>query len=96
LLKTLLCCRRSSNAPGHSDLQITDHSGSSASSGISTVTATVATIRQKVALLQSKRLYPVVGDVQELESYDYMVGMGLSGLSMLQLEAPSRMAHYFT
>ena len=32
-------------------------------------------VRQKVALLQSKRLYPIVGDVVELEEYDYMLGM---------------------
>ncbi len=32
-------------------------------------------VRQKVALLQSKRLYPSTGDVIELEDYDFMVGM---------------------
>ncbi len=36
-------------------------------------------VRQKVALLQSKRLYPDTGDVIELEKYDYMLGMGRLG-----------------
>jgi hypothetical protein len=36
-------------------------------------------VRQKVALLQSKRLYPVAGDVQELEHFDYMIGMARLG-----------------
>jgi len=31
--------------------------------------------RKKVALLQSKRLYPTVGDVEHIELYDYYVGM---------------------
>src|SRR5487761_1823352 len=30
---------------------------------------------RKVALLQSKRLYPKTGDVAVLERYDYMIGM---------------------
>jgi hypothetical protein len=36
-------------------------------------------VRQKVALLQSKRLYPIVGDVVELEDFDYMIGMARLG-----------------
>lgn len=32
-------------------------------------------VRQKVALLQSKRLFPLNGDVEHLEEYDYRVGM---------------------
>jgi len=36
-------------------------------------------VRQKVALLQSKRLYPDVGDVVELETYDYWLGMARLG-----------------
>ncbi|HWZ37078.1 MAG TPA: hypothetical protein VNY08_02100 [Bradyrhizobium sp.] len=32
-------------------------------------------IRRKVALLQSKRLFPTTGDVDHLEEYDYRVGM---------------------
>jgi hypothetical protein len=37
-------------------------------------------VRQKVVLLQSKRLYPDVGDVVELENYDYMIGMARLGM----------------
>jgi hypothetical protein len=36
-------------------------------------------VRQKVALLQSKRLYPLTGEVQELEDFDYMVGLARLG-----------------
>ncbi|MCY4642360.1 MAG: hypothetical protein OXC41_06655 [Gammaproteobacteria bacterium] len=36
-------------------------------------------IRQKVALLQSKRLYPKVGEINHLEEYDYLVGMARLG-----------------
>jgi hypothetical protein len=36
-------------------------------------------IRRKVALLQSKRLYPKSGQVIELEQYDFMVGMARLG-----------------
>jgi len=32
-------------------------------------------VRRKVALLQSKRLFPRTGDVDHLEEYDYRVGM---------------------
>ena len=36
-------------------------------------------VRSKVALLQSKRLYPAAGDVVVLERYDYIIGMGRLG-----------------
>jgi hypothetical protein len=36
-------------------------------------------VRRKVALLQSKRLYPRNADVQVLERYDYMIGMARLG-----------------
>jgi hypothetical protein len=36
-------------------------------------------VRRKVALLQSKRLYPTTGDVAVLERYDYMIGMARLG-----------------
>src|SRR5262249_37410151 len=32
-------------------------------------------VRQKVALLQSKRLYPTAGDIEVLEEADYRIGM---------------------
>jgi hypothetical protein len=32
-------------------------------------------VRRKVALLQSKRLFPLKGDVEHLEEYDYRIGM---------------------
>jgi hypothetical protein len=34
-------------------------------------------IRRKVALLQSKRLFPKTGDVDHLEEYDYRIGMAV-------------------
>ena len=36
-------------------------------------------IREKVALLQSKRLYPTAGEIDHLEEYDYRVGMARLG-----------------
>jgi hypothetical protein len=36
-------------------------------------------VRRKVALLQSKRLYPATGEVEVLERYDYMIGMARLG-----------------
>jgi hypothetical protein len=36
-------------------------------------------VRRKVALLQSKRLYPATGEVVVLERYDYIIGMGRLG-----------------
>jgi hypothetical protein len=36
-------------------------------------------VRRKVALLQSKRLYPSTGEVEVLEAYDYMIGMARLG-----------------
>ena len=32
-------------------------------------------LRQKVALLQSKRLHPKAGDIEHIEAFDYMLGM---------------------
>ena len=47
-------------------------------------------IRQKVALLQSKRLYPKSGEINHLEEYDYRVGM--ARLGQRDRHAPSMMS----
>ena len=47
-------------------------------------------IRQKVALLQSKRLYPTSGDIDHINEYDYHIGM--AGLGQRDKSAPSMMA----
>jgi hypothetical protein len=47
-------------------------------------------VRRKVALLQSKRLYPTTGDVAHIERYDYMIGMGR--LADRDRHAPSMLA----
>lgn len=47
-------------------------------------------IRQKVALLQSKRLYPVTGNVDHLDKSDYVIGMARIG--MRDPNAPSMLA----
>lgn len=47
-------------------------------------------VRRKVALLQSKRLYPVAGEVASLERYDYMIGM--ARLGDRDANAPSMLA----
>ena len=47
-------------------------------------------IRQKVALLQSKRLYPSAGDIAYLEEFDFRIGM--ARLAQREKLAPSMMA----
>lgn len=47
-------------------------------------------VRQKVALLQSKRLYPTSGDIDYIEEYDYRIGM--ARLAQRDKDAPSMMA----
>ena len=47
-------------------------------------------IRQKVALLQSKRLYPTAGDIDHLGEYDFRIGM--AKLGQRDKDAPSMMA----
>ena len=48
-------------------------------------------IRQKVALLQSKRLYPTAGDIDYLDEFDFRVGM--ARLAQREKHAPSMLAH---
>ncbi len=47
-------------------------------------------IRQKVALLQSKRLYPTAGEIDHLDEYDFRIGM--ARLGQREQNAPSMMA----
>ena len=47
-------------------------------------------IRQKVALLQSKRLYPTAGDIDYLDAYDFRVG--IARLAQREKHAPSMLA----
>lgn len=47
-------------------------------------------VRQKVALLQSKRLYPTSADIDHLEEYDFRIGM--SRLGQRDRFAPSMMS----
>lgn len=46
-------------------------------------------IRQKVALLQSKRLYPTAGEINYIEEYDYRIGM--ARLAKRDRHAPTMM-----
>ena len=50
-------------------------------------------IRQKVALLQSKRLYPTAGDIDHLEEYDVRIGM--ARLAQRDKYAPSMVSQRF-
>ena len=47
-------------------------------------------VRQKVALLQSKRLYPTTGEITELEEYDFRVGMAM--IAKRDKHAPSMLS----